>query len=115
MQVLKSLFLSSSYSAVVICLGLSFLVYVAWAQRRKKAEKKARAKLQAMLASGKTEAYALYPKIDELKCSGCGTCTVVCLEGDILQMIDGKATLVTPTKCVGHSLCYRSCPVDAIT
>jgi thioredoxin reductase len=30
-------------------------------------------------------------------------------------MIDGLPALVSPTKCVGHSLCFRSCPVDAIT
>jgi putative YpdA family bacillithiol system oxidoreductase len=115
MHALKSLFLSSSYAAVGVCLAVTFVVYVLWSAVRGKKNKKAKAKYEAMLASGKTDAYALYPKIDELKCSGCGTCTQVCPEGDILQIVDGKATLVAPTKCVGHSLCFRSCPVDAIT
>jgi thioredoxin reductase/Pyruvate/2-oxoacid:ferredoxin oxidoreductase delta subunit len=114
MQVLKSLLLSN-YASVAIVFGLTFLVYTVWMLRRGKANKKARAKYEAMIASRKTEAYALYPKIDPLKCSGCATCTMVCPEGDILQMVDGVATLVAPTKCVGHSLCFRSCPTGAIT
>jgi len=83
--------------------------------RANRKDKKAEKKLHQAVEGKKTEAYALYPKIDLTKCSGCTACTQVCPEGDILQMIRGKAVLVTPTKCVGHSLCQRACPVDAIT
>ena len=106
-------------SLASLLLPLAFVLAIAlyfWdSSRRAKAAKKAQAKHAATLASGKTEAYALYPKIDPNKCSGCGVCTRVCPEGDILQMIGGLPVLVSPTKCVGHTLCYRSCPVDAIT
>src|SRR5262245_27829442 len=104
-----------SHLAVYVCLFLTVVISIWAGRRRAKANKKAKTKHLAMVESGKTEAYALHPRIDLDKCSGCGTCTIVCPEGDILQMIDGAPVLVVPTKCVGHSLCYRNCPTDAIT
>lgn len=114
MEFLKQL-LPLQYLGLVLVLLTTILISLWLGVRKGKENKKAQAKHLAMLDSGKTQAYALYPKIDPLKCSGCGTCTRVCPEGDILQLVDGQATLVAPTKCVGHSLCFRSCPVDAIT
>ena len=105
----------SSTTSVAAAFAVTFLIYAWISYGKAKASKKAKKKLEATIASGKTDAYALYPKIDLTKCSGCGICTQVCPEGDILQMIDGLPALVSPTKCVGHSLCFRSCPVDAIT
>ncbi len=101
---------------------MDYLVYVAlvapplWAlYRSRRTEAKAKVKLQQAVDSNKTAAYALYPKVDMSLCGACEACTKVCPEGDILRMIDGLPTLVTPTKCVGHGVCERSCPFDAIT
>jgi thioredoxin reductase (NADPH) len=58
---------------------------------------------------------AQHPHIDTAHCIGCGTCTTVCPEGDVLAMIAGKAVIVNGYKCVGHSLCAEACPVGAIT
>ncbi len=107
--------LLSQNAGVAACVAVTIVIYWLYSRRQRAANEKAKAKLQATVESGKTTAYALYPKIDPAKCSGCGTCTMVCPEGDILQMVDGFPTLVGATKCVGHSLCFRSCPVDAIT
>src|SRR5438105_479911 len=93
-------------------MGMTFL----WIMRKNSIKNhKAEHKLQKTIESKKTDAYALYPKIDPKKCLACGLCTKVCPEGDILQMVNSFPVLVNPTKCVGHSLCYRSCPYDAIT
>jgi Pyruvate/2-oxoacid:ferredoxin oxidoreductase delta subunit len=53
-------------------------------------------------------------KIDEEKCNGCGLCVSACAEGAI-QMIDGKAKLVSEIYCDGLGACLNCCPVDAIT
>ncbi len=58
---------------------------------------------------------AQHPHIDTNYCIGCGTCTSVCPEGDVLAMIGGKAVIVNGYKCIGHGLCADACPVGAIT
>jgi ferredoxin len=53
-------------------------------------------------------------KIDEQKCNGCGQCIEACAEGAI-QIIDGKAKLISEIYCDGLGACLGSCPQDAIT
>jgi thioredoxin reductase/Pyruvate/2-oxoacid:ferredoxin oxidoreductase delta subunit len=57
---------------------------------------------------------AQHPRIDTDKCIGCGACTRVCPEGDVLAMVSAKAMIVKGYKCIGHSLCAEACPVGAI-
>ncbi len=51
--------------------------------------------------------------IDEEKCTGCGLCASACHEGAI-QMVDGKAKLVSESYCDGLGACLPACPADAI-
>ncbi len=53
-------------------------------------------------------------KIDEDKCDGCGICAEACHEGAI-QIIGGKAKLVSETYCDGLGDCIGECPRGAIT
>ena len=53
-------------------------------------------------------------KIDEEKCDGCGECVPACVEG-ALQIIDGKARLVSEQYCDGLGACLGECPQGAIT
>jgi Fe-S-cluster-containing hydrogenase component 2 len=53
-------------------------------------------------------------QIDEDKCDGCGLCATACHEGAI-QIVDGKAKLVSESYCDGLGDCLGECPRDAIT
>ncbi len=52
-------------------------------------------------------------KIDEEKCNGCGICIPDCPEG-ALQVIDGKARLISDLYCDGLGACLKACPVGAM-
>ncbi len=52
--------------------------------------------------------------IDEEKCNGCGLCVNACHEG-ALQMVGGKARLVSESYCDGLGACLPECPTGAIT
>ncbi len=52
-------------------------------------------------------------KIDEDKCNGCGLCIPACPEG-ALQIIDGKARLVSDLMCDGLGACLGECPEGVI-
>jgi ferredoxin len=53
-------------------------------------------------------------KVDEAKCTGCGGCIPNCPEG-ALQVIDGKARLVSDLFCDGLGACVGHCPEGAMT
>lgn len=53
-------------------------------------------------------------KIDEELCDGCGDCVPNCHEG-ALQIIDGKARLISELMCDGLGACIGHCPQGAIT
>ncbi|NQT90158.1 MAG: 4Fe-4S binding protein [Candidatus Omnitrophica bacterium] len=53
-------------------------------------------------------------RIDEEKCNGCSLCIPNCPEGAI-QIIDGKARLISDLFCDGLGACIGHCPEGAIT
>lgn len=52
-------------------------------------------------------------QIDEELCDGCGDCVTACHEGAI-QMVDGKAKLVSDVYCDGLGDCIGDCHLGAI-
>lgn len=52
-------------------------------------------------------------KIDEELCNGCGNCVSGCHEG-ALQLINGKAVMISDLYCDGLGACIGECPVGAI-
>lgn len=52
--------------------------------------------------------------INEDKCNGCGLCATACHEGAI-EMINGKAKLISDEYCDGLGDCLPECPTGAIT
>jgi ferredoxin len=52
-------------------------------------------------------------EIDESRCDGCGACIPNCQEG-ALQIVDGKARLISDLFCDGLGACVGKCPVGAM-
>jgi NAD-dependent dihydropyrimidine dehydrogenase PreA subunit len=52
--------------------------------------------------------------IDEDRCTGCGLCVPNCAEG-ALQIIDGKAKVVSESFCDGLGACLGHCPEGALS
>jgi Fe-S-cluster-containing hydrogenase component 2 len=59
------------------------------------------------------KAYRNIIEIDEERCDGCGQCLPSCAEG-ALQIIDGKARLVSESFCDGLGACLGECPQGAL-
>ncbi len=97
-------------------IGISIFVMIfLWRlTKRKSLHKSAQKQLQDAINKSQHEPNSLHPVVNPALCAGCGVCTRVCPEGDILKMIDHKPVLVSPTKCVGHGECERACPFGAI-
>ena len=53
-------------------------------------------------------------QIDEERCDGCGQCITGCAEG-ALQLVDGKARVVSDKYCDGLGACIGECPTGALT
>jgi Pyruvate/2-oxoacid:ferredoxin oxidoreductase delta subunit len=52
-------------------------------------------------------------EIDEKLCNGCGQCVSACAEGAI-QLVNGKAKLVSENYCDGLAACLGECPEGAL-
>ncbi|WP_119071964.1 ATP-binding protein [Aggregatilinea lenta] len=53
------------------------------------------------------------PQIDNVRCTGCGDCIVLCPTG-ALGEIGGKAVVVRPQTCTYCAICEDVCPTNAI-
>ena len=99
-------------AAAVLLIMLTVVPYLLRFRRR---EREAQQRFEALKVAGLHAATTMHPHIDALKCIGCGGCVRACPEGDVLALLDGKATLVHGARCVGHGLCAEACPVGAIS
>ncbi len=106
--------MNQTLATFLITATLIILTVVPYLRRLRRKEEKAKKKFRELKISGLNEAATVHPHIDVTACIGCGGCVKACPEGDVLAIIEGKATLIHGAKCVGHGLCAEACPVGAI-
>ncbi len=53
-------------------------------------------------------------RIDQELCNGCGLCVTPCAEGAI-EIVNGKAQVVSEALCDGAGFCLAVCPTGALT
>ncbi|TKJ29773.1 MAG: ferredoxin [Chloroflexi bacterium B3_Chlor] len=53
-------------------------------------------------------------EIDEELCNGCGLCVIPCAEGAI-ELVDGKARVLSEELCDGAGFCLGVCPTGALS
>ncbi|MEE9150719.1 MAG: 4Fe-4S binding protein, partial [Thermoplasmata archaeon] len=73
----------------------------------------AASKASIPMAKGRVKADSVVSVVDEEKCTGCGTCEILCPFGAISKREDGKAE-VTTAICKGCGVCRASCPENAV-
>lgn len=96
--------------AVVLCL----LVFIPYMRMLRKKEKKTQEADIMALKYGLKEPATIHPIVDPMACICTGNCVEVCPEEIVLGIKEGKAVAIAPARCIGHGLCERACPMDAI-
>lgn len=101
---------------IALCIGLplALLLLLRYWRRVTRNEEHIRRMVEAQDLRSAT-AKGMHPQIDPARCIGCGSCTTVCPEGDVLAMADGKAVITNLERCIGHERCAEACPMGAIT
>ncbi len=101
--------------ASLVYLTPMLLVWGVYSRRRGRRQARAIIVLREAEQTGMTEPASLHPVVDPALCVGCGSCVAACPEGEVLGLINGKATLIQPASCIGHGACQTACPRDALT
>jgi len=103
----------------LIIYGIVFLfcggIVYFYLKKLKAESQKVKAKIEQAKEDGLHEPVSLHPVIDLSTCIQSATCVTACPEKDIIGIVDGQATLIQSSNCVGHGACFHSCPIEAIS
>jgi len=106
--------LSESIIIWSIFIMLVLMIFIPWVLKFRKKQHKDRERKEEAMELGADKPLAQYPQIDYYGCIGCGACVDACPEGNVLGLVNGKATIINGLKCVGHGRCEDACPVNGI-
>jgi ferredoxin len=100
-------------AAAIMIPTLMLCVY--YYRRTVQQEQQSHQALEEAAKSGLVEPPSLHPVIDDDLCGGCGSCVEACPEGEVLGLVEGRAALIQPTRCMSHGACQEACPLEAIS
>ncbi len=103
-------------SLIVSLIGavLVAVILLPFLSRHRRREASSREAEAEALRYGLHEPVTLHPVIDAAGCILTGSCVDVCPEGEVFGLIDGRVKVIGSARCIGHGLCERACPMDAI-
>ena len=87
------------YGTVFILCIITVYFYL---RKQRKNSSKILEKVAIAKEEGSFEPISLHPYIDLNTCIGSAACVADCPEKDILGIVDGKATVINTSNCVGH-------------
>jgi len=103
-----------TYLIWIFTIIIGMLIVLPYFRKYRKTFAEAQMRKDEAVRLGAHKAIAQHPQIDPFICIGCGACVSACLEGDVLGIVSGKATIINGLKCVGHGKCAEACPVEGI-
>src|SRR5512144_691388 len=101
--------MSTTYLVLLGLVVAAGLPYILWT--RLEAKKHARAQDihdDVMALGDEVVPASIHPQIDLEACIGSSACVRACPEEDILGITDGRARLINPLSCIGHSACMQA-------
>ena len=100
---------------ITLCIAVPLALFFLgrYVRRLTQSEEQARRMVEAQEL--RSETAGMHPHVDPALCIGCGSCTTVCPEGDVLALAGGKAVIANLQRCIGHERCAEACPMGAIT
>ena len=108
MDLLISSILFEEFIIYGLALFLCVFVIALYIRKQKKISRHYEVKIEKAKEEGLFEPLSLHPVIDTKTCIKSGACIAACPEKDIIGLVNGRATLVNASNCVGNGACFHA-------